>query len=56
MSGRSLAARLTPFAARGGDRKWVRNLTVAKILRHHLAQLAPTWPPPEEGVAGLVVD
>jgi PPK2 family polyphosphate:nucleotide phosphotransferase len=45
-----------PWYVVPGDRKWVRNLTVAKILRHHLEQLDPAWPAPEEGIAGLVVD
>jgi PPK2 family polyphosphate:nucleotide phosphotransferase len=45
-----------PWYVVPGDRKWVRNLTVAKILRHHLEQLDPRWPAAEEGVAGLLID
>ena len=38
-----------------GDRKWVRNLTVARILRHTLERLDPQYPQPEEGIEGIVV-
>ena len=44
-----------PWYVVPGDRKWVRNLVVARILRHHLEQLDPQWPAPEPGVDGLVV-
>jgi PPK2 family polyphosphate:nucleotide phosphotransferase len=38
-----------------GDRKWVRNLAAAYILRHVLERLDPHYPEPEEDLAGLVV-
>ena len=44
-----------PWYVIPGDRKWVRNLAVAKILRHTLEQLDPQYPEPEEGIEGLVV-
>lgn len=39
-----------------GDRKWVRNRVVALILRHHLEQIDPQYPPAEDGIEGLVVE
>jgi PPK2 family polyphosphate:nucleotide phosphotransferase len=53
---RETSTREAPWYIVPGDRKWVRDLTVAKILRHHLEQLDPTWPAAEEGVEGLVVE
>lgn len=44
-----------PWYVVPGDRKWVRNLVVARIVRHHLERLDPHWPPPEPGVEGLLV-
>ena len=44
-----------PWYVVPADRKWVRNLAVAKILRHTLAQLDPQAPAPEEGIAGLQI-
>jgi PPK2 family polyphosphate:nucleotide phosphotransferase len=44
-----------PWYVVPADRKWVRNLVVAKILRHHLRAIDPEFPPAEEGVEGLVV-
>ena len=44
-----------PWYVVPGDRKWVRNLVVAKVLRHHLERLDPQYPPADEEVAGLVV-
>ncbi len=44
-----------PWYVVPGDRKWVRNLAVAKILRHTIAQLDPQFPPPEEGIDGVKV-
>ena len=38
-----------------GDRKWVRNLAVAKILRQTLEQLDPQYPEPEADLTGLKV-
>ncbi len=45
-----------PWYVVPGDRKWVRNLTVARILRHTLERLDPQYPKPEEGIEGLVVE
>ncbi|HET9546697.1 MAG TPA: PPK2 family polyphosphate kinase [Desertimonas sp.] len=44
-----------PWYVVPGDRKWVRNLTVARILRHTIERLDPQYPKPEPGIAGLVV-
>ena len=44
-----------PWYVVPADRKWVRNLAVAKILRHTIAQLDPQVPPPEAGVEGVKV-
>jgi PPK2 family polyphosphate:nucleotide phosphotransferase len=44
-----------PWYVVPGDRKWVRNLTVARILRHTLERIDPQYPKPEEGIEGLVV-
>ena len=44
-----------PWYVVPGDRKWVRNLVVAKILRDLLERLDPQYPPAEEGIEGLTV-
>ena len=44
-----------PWFVVPADRKWVRNLAVARILRDALARLDPQYPPPEPGIEGLVV-
>ncbi len=44
-----------PWYVIPGDRKWVRNLAVAQILRQHLRQIDPQFPPAEEGIDGLIV-
>jgi len=44
-----------PWYVVPADRKWVRNLVVAKILRHHLRAIDPQYPPAEESIEGLVV-
>ncbi|MGI9029805.1 MAG: PPK2 family polyphosphate kinase [Ilumatobacteraceae bacterium] len=44
-----------PWYVVPGDRKWVRNLAVAKILEHHLTALDPQYPEPEDDLTGLVV-
>lgn len=38
------------------DRKWDRNLVVAKILRQHLEVIDPQCPPAEDGSRGVVVE
>ena len=45
-----------PWYVVPADRKWVRNLVVAKILRHHLEQIDPQYPQPDEGIDGIVVE
>ncbi|MDJ0767302.1 MAG: polyphosphate kinase 2 family protein [Ilumatobacter sp.] len=44
-----------PWYVVPADRKWVRNLVVAKILHHHLEAIDPRYPPAEEGLEGVVV-
>jgi PPK2 family polyphosphate:nucleotide phosphotransferase len=44
-----------PWYVVPADRKWVRNLAAAKVLRHTIAQLDPQLPPPEEGIEGVKV-
>lgn len=56
--GDALARTSTPSApwyVVPADRKWVRNLAVARILRHTLAALDPQPPPADDGIEGLVV-
>jgi PPK2 family polyphosphate:nucleotide phosphotransferase len=45
-----------PWYVVPGDRKWVRNLVVARILHHHLSGVDCRYPPPEPGLEGLVVE
>lgn len=44
-----------PWYVVPADRKWVRNLVVAKILRHHLEQIDPAYPAGDDGIDGVVV-
>jgi PPK2 family polyphosphate:nucleotide phosphotransferase len=44
-----------PWFVVPGDRKWVRNLAVARILRDALEAIDPRYPEPEEGIEGFVV-
>lgn len=44
-----------PWYVIPADRKWVRNLAVAKVLQHALAGLDPKYPEAAEGVIGTVV-
>jgi polyphosphate kinase 2 (PPK2 family) len=44
-----------PWYVVPADRKWVRNLVVAAILRHHLEAIDPTYPPAADEVEGIVV-
>jgi PPK2 family polyphosphate:nucleotide phosphotransferase len=44
-----------PWYVVPADRKWVRNLAVAKILRHTIARLDPQFPAPEAGIEGIKV-
>ena len=45
-----------PWYVVPADRKWVRNLVVAKILRHHLERIDPQYPQPDEGIDGVIVE
>ncbi|HWL44614.1 MAG TPA: PPK2 family polyphosphate kinase [Ilumatobacter sp.] len=45
-----------PWYVVPGDRKWVRNLVVARILRHHLEAIDPQWPPAQDDIDGLIVE
>ncbi len=45
-----------PWYVVPADRKWVRNLTVARILRHHLEAIDPQYPAADEGIEGVVVE
>jgi PPK2 family polyphosphate:nucleotide phosphotransferase len=44
-----------PWYVVPGDRKWVRNLAVARILRDVLERIDPQFPDPEDDTGGLVV-
>lgn len=53
---RKTATADAPWYVVPADRKWVRNLVVAKILRHHLERVDPQYPSSEEGIEGIVVE
>ena len=44
-----------PWHVIPADRKWYRNLVIARILVETLENLDMTYPPPEEDVSGVVV-
>lgn len=44
-----------PWYVVPADRKWVRNLAVAQILRDVLERIDPRFPEPEDDITGLVV-
>jgi polyphosphate kinase 2 (PPK2 family) len=44
-----------PWFVVPADRKWVRNLVVARILRDLLERIDPRFPPAAPGIEGLVV-
>jgi PPK2 family polyphosphate:nucleotide phosphotransferase len=44
-----------PWYVVPADRKWVRNLAVARILRATLREIDPQYPEPVEGIDGTVV-
>jgi len=44
-----------PWYAIPADRKWVRNLAVAKVVHHTLHSLKPRYPAPPDGIVGTVV-
>jgi PPK2 family polyphosphate:nucleotide phosphotransferase len=45
-----------PWYVVPADRKWVRNLVVAKILRHHLEAIDPHYPKGADDIAGTIVE
>ena len=45
-----------PWYVVPADRNWVRNLAVAKIMRHHLREMDPKLPPAEDGIEGRIVE
>ena len=44
-----------PWFVVPGDRKWVRNVAVARIVLDTLERIDPQLPPPEEDIDGVVV-
>ena len=45
-----------PWYVVPADRKWARNVCIARILRHHLELINPQYPKPEEGLDQIVID
>jgi PPK2 family polyphosphate:nucleotide phosphotransferase len=45
-----------PWYVVPADRKWVRNVCIARILRHHLEAIDPQYPDPEPGLDEIVID
>jgi PPK2 family polyphosphate:nucleotide phosphotransferase len=45
-----------PWYVVPADRKWVRNLVIAKILRHHLELIDPQYPDADEDIEGVIVE
>ena len=45
-----------PWYVVPGDRKWVRDLVVAKVLRDVLERIDPRYPDAEPGIVGTVVE
>jgi PPK2 family polyphosphate:nucleotide phosphotransferase len=45
-----------PWHVVPANHKWYRNLIISRILRKALEQMAPQYPPAEEGLDGLVVE
>jgi PPK2 family polyphosphate:nucleotide phosphotransferase len=50
------STRQAPWYVVPADRKWSRNLAIAKILVKTLEQMNPKLPPSDEGIEGLVVE
>ena len=50
------STRQAPWFIVPADRKWVRNLAIAKLLVATLEKMNPQLPPPEEGIDGVKVD
>ena len=45
-----------PWHVIPSDRKWYRNLVVSELLKDTLEDMAPEFPPCEEGLDGIVVE
>jgi len=45
-----------PWYVVPADRKWARNVCIARILRHHLEAIDPQYPAPEENLDDIVID
>jgi PPK2 family polyphosphate:nucleotide phosphotransferase len=45
-----------PWYVVPADRKWARNVCIARILRHHLEEIDPQYPEPEEDLDQIVID
>jgi len=45
-----------PWHVVPANHKWYRNLAISRILRKTLEEMNPHYPPPEDGLAGLVVE
>lgn len=45
-----------PWYVVPADRKWARNVCIARILRHHLEELDPQYPAPEDGLADIALE
>jgi PPK2 family polyphosphate:nucleotide phosphotransferase len=47
--------KVAPWYIVPANHKWYRNLAISRILRKTLAEMAPQFPPAEEGLDGIVV-
>jgi PPK2 family polyphosphate:nucleotide phosphotransferase len=45
-----------PWYVVPADRKWARNVCIARILRLHLEEIDPQYPAPEDGLGDIVID
>lgn len=53
---RATSTESAPWYVVPADRKWVRNMVVASIMRHHLELIGPEFPPADDGLEGIVVE
>lgn len=44
-----------PWYVVPADRKWARNVCIARILRHHLERIDPQYPEPESGLDDILI-
>ena len=49
------STRDAPWYVVPADKKWARNVCIARILRHHLERIDPRYPDPEEGLDDIEV-